>query len=606
MEMFLKRIKMKKTFTLSLFLLLITLTGSAQKQVYAASYGLIPNTGKDCTPYLVKIFESIQNEPEVHLIISAGDYNFYEENAKHKIKVNSSLNQTIKSAIVLKNLQNIQIDGNFAQFIFHGDVQPFLIQNCKNIKIRNLFIDYATPTLAEGEVVNVKETFFTLKMDPLQFPYTIEHKQWKFKVGKHSYSPFGFVEFNTVHNMVEPYTGDRVWKNVNVEEDSMGYFRIYYDGKFQFPKMGNWIVMRHGTGDSPGFLILESEEIVIQNVNIYQTSGFAFHAQNCKNLAFYSCSVVPNTSNNRKYLSSQSGGFELIGCTGFLKMDNCETFSLMDDAVKVHGTYAKIIKIGQDKIRVRITKPQLKGIGWAKIGETIAFVDPKSMITFSTNRIRKIKQMNDGVYEITLENEIPETIKNGMVVENLSAYPDLFIQNSRFRSGRMRGLVINTSGKILVESNIFETSGSAILFGGDATKLFESGPVDQVLIRKNIFRYSCMSSIYDRCEAVISIFPDMEELESEFPYHANIRIENNNFFLFDYPILYAKSVDGIMFFNNTLYRSIEFSPFHPNKFGVKLVGCKNAIIGNNKEIGDILGKNVGVEQMDPAEVNKKD
>ena len=64
-------------------------------------------------------------------------------------------------------------------------------------------------------------------------------------------------------------------------------------------------------------------------------------------------------------------------------------------------------------------------------------------------------------------------------------------------------------------------------------------------------------------------------------------------------------MDGIYFINNTLYRSNEFQPFHYNKFGVKLIGCKNAFVGNNQEIGDILGKSVIIEQMDPAELNKK-
>lgn len=602
--MFLKHKNMKK-ITLLLLLLCCFFSSYAQKKVYAASYGLIPNTNQDCTPYLNKIFETIQNEPEIELIISAGDYHFYEEKAKHSTLVQSSVKQSMKSSIVLKNLQNVHIDANFASFIFHGAVQPFLFENCSNIKIRNLFVDFATPTLAEAEVVDVNETYFSIRLDSTLFPFTIRNNQLVFKMGNHLFKPFGFVEFNVDHNIVQPQTGDRIWYQNRVKLDSMGFIRVYHGDRSQFPKQGNWIVIRHGYGDHPGFLIHNSDHIVLQNINIYQTAGVAIRAQNSKNLSFYSCSIVPYFSNNRKFLSSHEGGMEFIACKGMIRIDNCETFALMGDAVKIAGTYAKITKRDRYKMKVTVPLPQIKHLDWAKEGETIAFVDPKTLITYSTAIIKKIKKRGFQNYDITFENPLPSTIQVGMVVENLAAYPDVVIQNSRFRSGSGRGLVLNGSGKILIESNIFETSGSAILFAGDAIQTFESGPVDQVLIRKNIFRYSCLTSLYPSSEAVISIFPNMGELNPDYPYHSNIRIENNNFFLFDYPVLYAKSVKGILFINNTLYRSNEFTPFHPNRFGVKLVGCKEAVVGNNKEIGEILGKNVVIEQMDPSEVNKK-
>ena len=114
-----------------------------------------------------------------------------------------------------------------------------------------------------------------------------------------------------------------------------------------------------------------------------------------------------------------------------------------------------------------------------------------------------------------------------------------------------------------------------------------------------------MSSLYQYSEAVITIYPEIPEIDPQKPYHSNIRIEDNSFFLFDYPILYAKSVHGLTFVKNRLYRSKDITPFHPNKFGVKLVGCKNVFVGSNIEEGEILGKEVVIENMDPKEVNKQ-
>jgi hypothetical protein len=277
----------------------------------------------------------------------------------------------------------------------------------------------------------------------------------------------------------------------------------------------------------------------------------------------------------------------------------------MDDALNVHGTYTQITKISKNKVKARFMHHQSTGLEWGRVGEMVAFVDNKSMVTLSLGVIKKYRKIDQNQFEITFENEVPQTLQKGMALENLTCYPDLLIKNSRFRSGRARGLLISTQGKVLIEDNIFETSGCAILVAGDANYWFESGPVTNLLIRDNIFRYSCMTTIYQFCEAVISIYPQVPEMDPEFPYHSNIRIENNSFFLFDYPILFAKSVKNIKFVNNLLYKANEFEPFHPNQFGVKLIGCKNAVVGNNQEIGNPLGKTIVIEQMDPEELNKK-
>lgn len=61
----------------------------------------------------------------------------------------------------------------------------------------------------------------------------------------------------------------------------------------------------------------------------------------------------------------------------------------------------------------------------------------------------------------------------------------------------------------MIENNVFESSGSAILIAGDANYWYESGAVKDVLIKGNDFRYPCMSSMYQFCEAIISIEPEI-------------------------------------------------------------------------------------------------
>jgi hypothetical protein len=98
--------------------------------------------------------------------------------------------------------------------------------------------------------------------------------------------------------------------------------------------------------------------------------------------------------------------------------------------------------------------------------------------------------------------------------------------------------------------------------------------------------------MYQFCEAVISICPEIPTPTDKSLFHSNISITDNEFQLFDYPILYAFSVDGLSFSNNRLVRSRDFEPWHRRKDGLTLRFCKNVSISGNTEEGEILGKTI--------------
>ena len=240
---------------------------------------------------------------------------------------------------------------------------------------------------------------------------------------------------------------------------------------------------------------------------------------------------------------------------------------------------------------------QSVGMEWGRPGEKVGFIENKSMRTIGTGTLVSFTPLTTTDFEVTFDAPLPDGIHAGAALENLTCTPDVEIRNSRFLSCRARGLLLSTPGKIVVENNIFESSGSAILIAGDANQWYESGAVTDVTIRNNEFRYPCMSSLYQFCEGIISIFPEIPEPDPAYPFHRNIRIEGNTFHPFDYPILYAKSVDGLTFSNNKLIRSNEIKPFHKRKAGITLDACKQVVIKNNTAEGDVLGKTIVLENM---------
>lgn len=83
-------------------------------------------------------------------------------------------------------------------------------------------------------------------------------------------------------------------------------------------------------------------------------------------------------------------------------------------------------------------------------------------------------------------------------------------------------------------------------------------------IRRNRF-VNALTNLFQFTNAVISIYPEIPDLAGQQRYfHSGIVIEENEFETFDQPILYAKSVDGIVFRNNVIRQNNAFPPFHWN------------------------------------------
>ncbi|NQU55062.1 MAG: right-handed parallel beta-helix repeat-containing protein, partial [Bacteroidetes bacterium] len=247
---------------------------------------------------------------------------------------------------------------------------------------------------------------------------------------------------------------------------------------------------------------------------------------------------------------------------------------------------------------------QSVGMNWGHTGDKINFIENSAMNSIGIGELESFKPLDNENFVLTFKGPIPKELEVKDALENLTWSPDLHVSNSHFKSCRARGLLVSTPGKVVIENNIFESSGSAILIAGDANGWFESGAVTDVLIKNNVFTELCNTSSYQFCEGIISVFPIIPKLDKNTPpFHKNIRIEGNQFHPFDYPILYALSVDGISFENNTVTRSTRFEPYHKRKYTFSFEASKNISIAGNTFSEDVLGKNIYLKDTDKRELN---
>ena len=570
--------------------------GYADTVISVADFGLKPDTRENAVAYVQKAIEACRGKEPVTLVFPEGRYDFWPQYAHEKNYYETNTYDVFpkRLAMLFEGLHNITVDGNGSQFVMHDRIQPITVENCDGVTLKNFSIDWDIPLTAQARVTKVGSDFFEIEINVLESPYIIEDGKLVF-VGEGWKSALGsMIEFESDTHFVVPGTGDLVlgrnWRDYTAVSPRYGIVRLSRKGGFErYPAEGNWLVLRHSTRDHAGIFICGSHDVRLSDVQVYHTAGLGILAQYSSDIAFKKVSVEPNAAKGR-ILSGHDDGFHLMGCKGKITVDSCRWAGLMDDPINIHGTCVRVVKVlSSDKVVCRFMHDMSKGMEWGFPGDKVGMIENNTMRTVATANIRSFKAIDEYEFELELTSDLPEEIGVGAALENLTWTPDVDIRNSFFGSCRARGLLVSPPGKVVIENNVFESSGSAILIAGDANYWYESGAVKDVLIKGNDFRYPCMSSMYQFCEAIISIEPEIPQPDTKYPFHSNIRIENNTFNPFDYPILYAKSVDGISFTGNVIQRNTTYKPFHKRKAAVTLVKCRHAKIKDNKIIGDVLG-----------------
>jgi hypothetical protein len=544
------------------------------------------------------------------LLFEKGRYDFWPQFCEERVyyESNTSDINPKRLGILVEGFEHLILDGGGSDFVFHDRMQAVTLDHSSQVKLRNFTIDWDIPLTAQAEVLEVNDQSMLLKINVSESPYVIEAGKLMF-VGEGWKSPLrSLMEIERDSRLIAPQTGDpgccgRGWDWAHFEDEAPGLLRVHKPFGERRPEVGNFLILRHSQRDHAGIFNYHSKDILIENVEIYHTAGLGILSQFSENISMKAVKMIPNPKKDR-YLSGHDDGFHFSNCKGQIDVSLCEFAALMDDPINVHGTSVRVEElVAADQVRCRFIHHQSVGLQWGRVGEKIAFLESNSMRTLDDGIVKEFKVLSTEEFEITFEEAIPGGLGVGDALENLTWTPDVHIANNRFKSCRARGILVSTPGKVVIEGNHFESSGSAILIAGDANNWYETGAVKDVTIRNNVFADPCLTSMYQFSEAVISIYPEIPDLNaSKEKYHRNIRILDNEFHLYDYPALYAKSVDGLEFKGNRLIRSHRFPPFHSRKYTFSFISCLKVNVSDNSISEEVLGRNILLEGMSKQEL----
>ncbi len=444
-------------------------------------------------------------------------------------------------------ISDLIFDGSDSVFAVDGKVTNIAVENCKSITLKNLEIRHLHPDMQELKVVGKtafsvdyeidRDTLYEFENGKLYFYGT------DFRISADYYSKnahwIGLISEktpNTVKRVQHP-----LYAALKIKDLGNRRIRVIYPNTFKF-KLGDCFYIYDVRRQFAGIFVNKSENIVLENIRQRFNYSLALVVQDCENITADRLDFSPEKDSARK-LCSVADFIQLCMCRGKISVTNSNFCGAGDDCLNVHGIHFKIKEKRNNDITVCFMHPQSHGFNPLREGDTVAFINPETLLENGQTKIVKSVLLNE--YEIRLTLESSERAVVGEVIEDISACPELKFKNNTLSRIITRGLLITTRGKVNVEDNRFvSTSMSGILLSDDAKSWYESGMCCDVTIKNNSFDYCGQTPIL--------IKPENRKYERAV--HKNIKILGNSFKNYKGVCIKAESTDGIVIKDNSFLK----------------------------------------------------
>jgi hypothetical protein len=536
-------------------LAILTRAEVISQTVDVSIYGAKPNSGQNSSPYVARAIDFALRHHRSRIVFKRGRYDFWPHGAvmRHLFISNHDGVAERAVAISIEHASGLELDGNGSEFVFHDSMLPIVVLNSDRVTLRNFSIDYALPHIVQAEVVSKNDGFVDLHIDN-STSYSVKDEHLFILAEDPSPGSEqvarGSVVFDAEGKWLVAGTGD-TWEVDKTTAKRIDRDDVRLFGLTQQTRPGDVLLLWNGDRPNPAILVSQSSHINISSGQVYSAQGMGFIAQYSEEIHLDRFNVILKPGSSR-YVSTTGDAVHFSNCRGHIIVENGLFENMLDDGINIHGSYLRIIaKSAPDTIILEFGHPQTFGLPFASSGDTLRFIHPKTLEPYAGARVAEMRSLDDKHLWVRFTDALPSSVAAKDAVENLAWQPKVIYRNNHIRHNRARGALFGSQASTVVEDNFFDhLSGPALLFSADASDWFENAPPQNVLVRHNRFLDTNMGPYG---QGSISITFPIEGIKDGGYFNTrNIRIEDNSFELFQQPLLYAASVDGLSFSHNRI------------------------------------------------------
>lgn len=582
-----------------------------------ADYGVIPDCMEDCSSAFNEFLrEDVAKCATIYRFVK-GTYRFYASNGeKRRYSANNST-QVIEKKLILQveGKKNLIIDGDGSKLVFYGHCTPFFLEGCENVTLKNFVIDWEQPMLAEGKVVSRCADYIDLEIDTDIFPCYVKDYCMYFSVGDGESYPLTYG----LHTVYDPYSltvapdsADHIMVS-SAERISENVFRIYLSGLLSPnmpPKVGDIISLRHNQGVHPAIHALNCVNLELENITIHSSGGESVSLRYCDSAKFSGISCVPNKKAGRRISAGRNGGIVMNDCSGDMLVEDCVFHGLQETPISLSSSCYTLLRAEKGVLTVRsqFNWPIYK-TPYIRCNDRVNIIERSTLKTVFGFIASRDSEYSDEGLSVFTDEELPLTLISACpedyVVENADRNASITVRNCHIGSCRSRGILVTTPKTVLIENNVFESAGAAILMGGDAIYWYGVGAAGDVTIRGNLFSDVCTLARYHNSPAMITVNPEIPKPVKGEWYHKNITITENTFITPDTPVLYAYSVDGLTFEGNKIIKSMRDGISRDLKTLVYIKNSNDVKVYSNTLTGNFVIEKTKLESCTAVDMKGK-
>lgn len=523
------------------------------QEIKAADFGVLP--GKDVTREVSALCAALADIPgEKTVRFAAGTYHLRSDLCeKHRLVITNTVGDKEFSPeetphenavpFYLENMEDLTLDFGAAVFVIDGKVTNFAAVGCRNLTVKNLEIRHSRPDMHELRVTRVTPISVDFEADrdtDLYFkgdtPY-FRGRDYDYPVARNAATSgwIGHIRARTPDRLAR--VQHPLCAAVRTKRLGERRFRAYFPNTWRFKK-GDLYYIFDVRRQFAGIFLDRCANVRLENIKQRFNYSLALVAQDCENLEADHLEFAPEATDARR-MASVADFIQICMCRGDVSITNSVFDGAGDDCLNVHGIHFAVTEKAGDRLTLRFMHPQTHGFLPLRVGDTVAFISPKTLLETGRTSIEAVRLLNEYEIELTVSDAMGAEV--GCVIEDVDACPNVVFASNTLNRIITRGLLLTTRGKVLVENNRFvSTTMSGILLSDDAKSWYESGMCCNVTVRGNTFAYCGQTPI--------RILP--ENAVHAGPVHKNIHIVRNRFERYKGFCITAKSTDNLQVTGN--------------------------------------------------------
>lgn len=503
------------------------------KKIYADDYNILP--GREVAAQLNALLAALAaDDGQKALVFKKGEYFIDADNAPQPVL---HITNTIgdgewkkgedphrnRAAILFDKIKNLTVEGNSALFTVRGQLTNAVMRDCVNLTLKDLSFKAVNPDMHALKVVKKGKSFIDFETDA-QSEYEYRNGKYFF-VGKDYNTPFCESRFTaywigkvpkdnlrSVFRTSHPLRGA-----ISVREKGDRVFRARYIFK-PFCEEGDEYYLFDVRRKYQGIFAERCNNLVLDGVKQHFNYGLASVFQDCEDVTVKNCVFAPDAESPKK-LASVADFMQVCCCRGKVIVRDNVFCGAGDDCLNVHGIHFPLKNLRGNSAEAVFRHPQTHGFCPFRQGDRVRFVNPLTLLPEDLAAVIGAEQKDEYTLSLTFDKNLSEKHAR-CVIENATACPDLVFSGNSVDRIITRGVLITTSGSVLVENNDFKnTSMHAVLVSDDAKNWYESGFVQDVEIRNN--RFSANKGYY------VCVKPENSKFAGFV--HSGVKIENNIF-----------------------------------------------------------------------------